>query len=571
MRPRPDQILDYREYPVLYVDDEPENLRIFELAFRREFAVLTAESGEQAIERLNTEPVALVLSDHRMPGMTGVEFLTRAHDLDPKTVRILVTAYGDASTLGSAINSGAIYKFVPKPWQPDEMRMTLRRGIEVYALDREREQLVRELTLLNRVSKSLTQELALEPLIELLLGTVTGDLGYDGAALLFFDAAEERLDRGHFAPEGPVASSLEDLAFNANTAPSFLRRLRDGAAVQLSIDDALSLETPVRRWVTEVAAEQILVVPLLGNQRAIGALAVDNRSGGARFTGDDETMLEGLSHQAVVAIENARLVEDLRRSREQVRRADRLGTLGTLAAGLAHEINNPLVSIHTFLSLAPQKRETDDAEFWGDYHALASREVDRIRRLVEIMQGLGREGGSADSGEACDLAEISTGVVALLQPEAERARVALMLESDERTPKLVAVRDHLHQIFTNLILNALHATPPGGEVRIAIAPDPDRDAVCIEVSDSGEGIPEEHLAKVFDPFFSTKDPDRGSGLGLMVCHRLVSDRGGEIEVESQEGRGACFRVRLPLRWEAPARDSSLEPAGSSLDPPERGC
>ena len=198
--------------PILCVDDEPENLRLFELAFKREFSIVTAESGEEGLERLNSEPVALVLSDHRMPGMSGVEFLTRACELDPKTIRILVTAYGDAQTLGSAINSGAIYKYIPKPWMPDEMRLMLRRGIETYALDREREQLVRELTLLNRVSRSITQELALEPLLDLLLETLTEELGYDGAGILFFDNAEQCLSQGRFAPaDSAVSESLRDL------------------------------------------------------------------------------------------------------------------------------------------------------------------------------------------------------------------------------------------------------------------------------------------------------------------------------------------------------------------------
>ena len=159
MRPRPTRLLDPREFPVLYVDDEPENLRIFELTFRREFSVITARSGEEGLEQINQKPVALVLSDHRMPGMSGVEFLTRVRELDPKTIRILVTAYGDAETLGGAINDGRIYRFVPKPWVPDEMAVTLRRGVELYALDREREALLSELTLLNRVSQSIVQEL----------------------------------------------------------------------------------------------------------------------------------------------------------------------------------------------------------------------------------------------------------------------------------------------------------------------------------------------------------------------------------------------------------------------------
>src|SRR5262249_12322145 len=141
------------------------------------------------------------------------------------------------------------------------------------------------------------------------------------------------------------------------------------------------------------AAEEILVAPLHGKDDLVGALYVDNRRGGTSFASDDRTLLEGLSNQAAIALENARLVDDLRRSREQVRRADRLGSLGTLAAGLAHEINNPLVSINTFLSMAPSKRHEQDTEFWGSYHALTCREVERIRGLVETMRRLGRGGG----------------------------------------------------------------------------------------------------------------------------------------------------------------------------------
>ena len=547
MRPKPDRLLDYREYPVLYVDDEPENLRIFELMFRREFSIITATDGDRALELINTQPVALVLSDHRMPGMTGVELLARVNELDPKTVRFLVTAYGDAETLSSAINDGSIYRFIPKPWQPEEMRVNLRRGIEVYALDREREQLVRELSLLNRVSRSITQELTLEPLIDLLLATVTEDLGYDAAGILFLDARQEVLSWGRFAPaDSPVNASLCELKLTRNDAPAFLQRLREGEVQILSNERLLALESPVRKWVTEVAADEILVVPLIGKKGTIAALAIDNRRGGTRFSGDDQTLIEGLGNQAVIAIENARLVEDLRRTREQVIRADRLGTLGTLAAGIAHEINNPLVSIHTFLSMAPAKRTENDSEFWSDYHALASREVDRIRRLVDTMRRLGRGGEPQAPMEATDLGELAQEVVSLVQRETRHGNLTLRVERDADTPKVMVVRDRLHQVLLNLLLNAIHASPEGGEVKIRTYPSPPGDAVCIEVSDQGAGIPEEHLSQIFDPFFTTKGPDQGSGLGLMICHRVVTDHGGMIEVRSRPGDGATFCVRLPL-------------------------
>jgi signal transduction histidine kinase len=561
LRPRPDQVFDYREYPILYVDDEPENLRLFQLAFKREFEIVTAPSGDAGLEVLHSHPIAVILSDHRMPGMSGVEFLTRTREVDAKSLRILVTAYGDADTLREAVNNGSIYKYVPKPWQPDEMRITVRRAIETYALDREREQLLRELGLLNRVARSLTQELDIDRLIELLLQTLTGELGYDGAGVLFFDAAEQILGNGRFAPgDDPVAASLRDLSISEEQAPGFLSRLREGEVQRLRVDEVFDLEVPLRHWVTEVAAEELLVVPLLGKDRAIGALAVDNRRGGQAFSGDDQTLLEGLSHQAAIALRNARLVDDLRRSQEQVRRADRLGTLGTLAAGLAHEINNPLVSIHTFLSMAPDKRDEPDSEFWGEYHALACQEVDRIRRLVETMRSLGRDPGREAPRESLDVGELVAGVAALVEREAGRAGVTVENERDGELPRVVAVRDHIHQVVLNLALNALHATPAGGGVRIRTSRSPEGDALVIEVSDTGEGIPEEHLARIFDPFFTTKDPDEGTGLGLMICHRLVVDHGGTIEVRSVEGEGSTFCVRLPAGDAAGGLEEDPEPS-----------
>jgi len=544
VRPRPEQLREHREYPVLYVDDEPENLRIFELTFRREFSIITATSGEEGLEILRSRPVALVLSDHRMPGMAGTEFLARVAELDPKTVRVMVTAYGDVETLQSAINTGSIYRFIPKPWTPEDVRATLRRGIEAYALDREREQLLRELTLLNRVSASLSRELELDRLLDLLLTTMIEDMEYDAAGLFFYDPSDRSLTLSRMFPKGePIEDTLRKLRISADRSPSFIGSLCEGRSHKLRVADVLDYDASVRQLVTEVAAEEMLVSPLYGKDGLIGAITVDNRRGGSSFSADDRTLLEGLSNQAAIAIENARLVEDLRRSREQVRRADRLGTLGTLAAGLAHEINNPLVSIHTFLSMAPDKRLENDQEFWGEYHQLACREVDRIRGLVETMRRLGSGSAAAAARTTVDTTTIVGEVVKLLHREAELGRVSLEVDCDPATPKIVAVRDQIHQVVLNLVLNAIAATPAEGEVYVSTRAA--ENGVRLEVSDTGAGIPAEHVDQIFDPFFTTKGPDEGSGLGLMICHRIVTDHGGAIEVRSGVGEGATFSIWLP--------------------------
>lgn len=548
MEPRPQNLLDYREYPVLYVDDEVENLRIFQLGFRRDFSILTATSGEEALRLLQENPVALVLSDHRMPGMTGTEFLARVREIDPRTIRVLITAYGDAETLGAAINDGSIYRYVPKPWRPDELRMTLRRGIEVYALDREREHLIRELTTVNKIARTINQELALRPLVQLLLDALHETLGYDGASLLLFEGRGETLRfAGHHPHGDDVARELSRLVLTEDEAPRFLSTLRDGRVQMLRFDEAARLEPPVRQWLTEVAADQLLVVPLRGKRQILGALAVDTRRGGRPLDAQDLTLLDGVAMVAAIAIQNARLVDDLKSSRQQVVRAERLGTLGTLAAGIAHEINNPLVSIHTFLSLAGEKRREDDPEFWGDYYRLAQQEVERIRGLVATMGRLGRSTGERPQRVPVPVADLAREATTLLAREARGGDVTLDVEAEPGAPKVLAVREQIHQVILNLLLNAIQASPPGSavQVRLRRGGPGDEDGVTLEVSDHGSGIAEEDLERIFDPFFTTKGPDKGTGLGLMICHRIVTDHGGHLEVASLPGEGSTFRVRLP--------------------------
>ena len=549
MRPKPSRLMDHREYPILYVDDEKDNLRIFELTFRRDFTVLTATSAKEGLELLAQHPIAVVLSDQKMPGIEGVEFLRQVRELDSRVLRILVTAYGDAKILGEAINDGNIYRYVAKPWEPDDMRLTVQRAIEAYALEAERATLLEELMILNRLSRTIHRDIEGGSLHETLLVALRDELDFDGCSLLLRDPDSDTVRFVASAPDDDVACKISDIEFGRAKAPIFLDRLLKGDSQMLRGDDAVELETPVRAWLTEVAAEEIFVVPLTGKEKVIGALAVDNRRGGQALGTDGRMLVEGLAMQAVIAIENAKVVDDLRRSRAQIQRVDRLGTLGTLAAGLAHEINNPLVSLNTFLSLAPEKRETDDPTFWGDYHELACAELERIRGLVETMSRLGRGGNTpALSKEPLALEDVVSQVAHLLHRETERAGVEVKLELGSDLPTVEAARDQIHQVVLNLSLNAIQASRSGGMITITVGTDGPTDApsgVRIGFKDAGEGISEGNLERIFDPFFTTKDPDKGTGLGLMISHQIVADHGGSIEVESQEGQGATFHVRLP--------------------------
>ncbi len=403
-----------------------------------------------------------------------------------------------------------------------------------------------ELTRLNRLSRSLHRERELEPLLDRLLETVTGELGFGGAGVLFRGVAGVALAWRRFARAADRSRGLRDIRNTPPSAPRFLQRLGHGETQLLTREEGRELEAPLRHWPGAVAAEQMLVVPLVGRNRVLGALAVDNRRGGPSFSDDDRARLEVLVHQSALAIENIRFVDDLRRLRAPSPRADRLAALGRLAAGVAHEIHNPLVSVHTFLQMARSKRREADDEFWTEYHALACREADRIRRLVDSMARL-EPGCAAPPGraEVFDPGALAGDVVTLLRDEADRAQVMLTLERDPETPKIRAVQSEIQQVFLHLLRNAIHASPERAEVRVRVFSDRGGDAVGVEVNDRGAGISEEDLERIFDPFFTTRAPGGGPGLGLMTCHRIVSDHGGSIQVRSREGQGASFCLRLP--------------------------
>lgn len=306
MRPDPQRLIDRREFPILYVDDERENLRAFELSFRREFEVLTARSGIEALGIINARPVSVVLSDHRMPEMTGTEFLARVRSLDPHTVRLLVTAYGDAATLADAINSGSIYRYIPKPWDTDEMRVALCQSIDLYALESERDTLVSELTTLHAASRVLLRESDPQGIMQAAGRTVVDDLGFDALTILVKDEQSNRLCAKLNEPSNGVAGEfLRSFSVELSEAGTWMSSVRAGHTELLRLEQVADAGVSARRLVTEIAADEVLSVPLASAGVIRGVMLVDNRRGGRHFRAAERMLLEGLAAQVSTALQCA--------------------------------------------------------------------------------------------------------------------------------------------------------------------------------------------------------------------------------------------------------------------------
>jgi signal transduction histidine kinase len=287
-------------------------------------------------------------------------------------------------------------------------------------------------------------------------------------------------------------------------------------------------------------------LPIISKEKLIGIVNLGHKEDRAIYTNEDLEMLSTLANQAAIAIENARLYENLKQSQDTLRRADRLSSLGLLTAGLAHEIRNPLVAIRTFTQLLPERY--DDAEFREGFQGLALKEVDRICGLINDLLSFARPSKPNVAPE--NVNDVVENIARILETQAKEKGVVILREFGENLPKIWIDREQMKQVFMNLILNAIQAMREGGSINISSrsisrnGAEPAGDFVQVEIRDTGVGIPEENLQHIFDPFFTSKD--EGSGLGLAVSHQIVQEHGGFVTVESQVGKGTAFFVHVPV-------------------------
>jgi two-component system NtrC family sensor kinase len=293
--------------------------------------------------------------------------------------------------------------------------------------------------------------------------------------------------------------------------------------------------------------EAEVCLPLVSQNRLIGFITLGSKVPEAIYFQEDLDLLYPLANQVAIAIENSNLYENLKKSQSIMRRADRLASLGTLIASLAHEIRNPLVSIKTFTQLLPERIE--DEEFRNYFLKVASGEIDRLTGLINELLGFARPSEPRLEGE--DVNALIDKMEVLVATEARKKNVTLNKNYARDLPQIKADAEQLKQVLLNILLNAIQAIKGEGkiwiETRQVQVPIEDRvePFTQIEVRDTGAGIPKENLERIFDPFFSTRI--EGSGLGLAISHQIIHDHGGFISVESEVGKGTSFKVHLPLK------------------------
>ena len=234
-------------------------------------------------------------------------------------------------------------------------------------------------------------------------------------------------------------------------------------------------------------------------------------------------------------------VTDRRRLEAMMAQSEKLAAVGQLAAGVAHEINNPLTAILANAQILQRRLPADDE--LQESVDLISRAGERASQVVRNLLDFARK--EEYRLVLADVNETIHRAIELVRHELTKRAITLDFESDPDLPRLMASRDHLSGVWLNLLLNAIDAIDHDGTIRVSTRYSTDK--LYVIIADSGAGIAPERINRIFEPFYTTKAPGRGTGLGLSVCHRVVRQHGGTIQVTSEEGVGSEFTVELPIR------------------------
>jgi signal transduction histidine kinase len=256
------------------------------------------------------------------------------------------------------------------------------------------------------------------------------------------------------------------------------------------------------------------------------------------LTTDVRAVLEVLAGQVALTLEDYRLIEENVRLERQLAQGERLAALGQMAATVAHEVKNPLSAIK---SIAQVMREDErlSAEYARDLDLIVG-ETDRLNRSVTQLLNFARHAPPA--GQPTHADELARGVVELFRAEAERKNIRVELRSEAHQPLDGAQTSAVRDALSNLLLNALQATPAGGRVSVELTADDN--GLLFAVTDGGAGVPAELRGRIWEPFFTTKQ--RGTGLGLAIVRKRIEDAGGRVRLApGATGSGARFELRLP--------------------------
>ena len=496
---------------LLLIDDEPDILRVLSISLKADgYDVVSAQNGPEGIAAFEKEKPDIVITDIKMPGMDGIEVLKKIKDLNADTEVIIITGHGDIENAIEALKHGAS-DYINKPIRDEALAIALGRAREKFDI---RQQLKEYTTDLERKVDAATRELRRRSNFQINLIRSSND--------------------------GIVATDkdLKIVIFNPTAREIF------GYTPSETINKMQATEL----FPAELAAE--LQAALNGNSDiknlAWRETTIESKDGGSipvRFS--STILLE--NDQPVGTVAFFQDLREIKGLEKELLKSERLAAVGQTVAGLAHGIKNILHGLKGGSYLVDIGIKKDNSEKLIKGWDMIKRNIGRTSNLVMDLLSYSKE--RQPEFEACLPNEIADDVCTLLQDKARENNVKLVRDFDDSIGEVLMDPNSVHEVLLNLMSNAVDGclfdedTSKNFRVDLKTALEKDN-VIKFEISDNGLGMDEEVVRKLFTSFFSTKG-HRGTGLGLMVTHKLIEEHNGSIDVNSQPGKGTTITVRMP--------------------------
>jgi two-component system, NtrC family, sensor kinase len=507
---------------VLVIDDDAD----FRFLVREELAsagysVTEAAGGDEGVAMLRQSDVDVVLLDVQMPGLNGRDVLREARNLGVRSEVVVMTAYPQLEIVMECLRSG-VFDLLEKPFPPKALLGTLGHAVERGRLYRT--------TALYQATAGIFAAHNPEDLPQVIVETAMRALDADDASLMLPDAAGGlTIAYSHGLPEQVRKATRVRLGEGISG-----RVAQDRVpALLIGSPEGLPRFAGVRGDPARVRSS--IVYPLAAGEHLVGVLNVNRAQSRKPFREADLELASVYASQALLALENVNLLRRLIH-------AERLAFVGRLAADLSHEVNNPTSFIIANLQYIADNVEASgpQAEELRQSATDALEGAQRIRRVVQDMKGMLR--GDEMSREPVDLNASVRFALRMTARQLVGVRVESSLAADAT---VLGDEARLGQVFLNLLVNAAQALAGRQDRRVGVVTERLGEQVRAVVWDNGPGIPQRDQGRIFDAFFTTKAGATGSGLGLSISREIVRRHGGELSVESEEGRGSRFVVILP--------------------------
>jgi signal transduction histidine kinase/CheY-like chemotaxis protein len=544
---------------VLVIDDKQDAVQLMTESVLRPhgYSYIVVNNGENGFRLALEKEPDLIITDLRTPRMSGLEILEALQAEGRDIPVVLMALHGSEETAVQAFRLGA-KDYIIKPFKVEEMLKAIDQALAEKRLmskgmrdvDQQLERRVKELNILYGVGKSVTSLLDLEKVLNRIVEAAVFVTGAEEGSLLLVDQDTGELYLRAARNLGEKFARGFRLKVEHSIAGQVVKT---GQPILQSTQDEETLKVK-----TGYLVKSLVNVPLKAKDEVIGVLTVNNKVSSKPFTDNDVHLLSALADYATIAIVNAQLYEEtkrwskeleqkveertqeLRATQEQLLQSEKLASIGQLAAGVAHEINNPMGVILGFtqgiLKTLPEdnplRKPLTNVE----------KESLRCKRIIQNLLDFARH--SEPTPHLTNINELIDASCELVEHQISLQNVKLVKDYDPALPSIMADPNQLQQVFINIMLNAYQAMPDGGTLHITTRTVSSE--LQVMFADTGPGIPEENLQHIFDPFFTTKEVGEGTGLGLSVSYGIVKAHGGDIEVDSQMGKGTTLIIKLPL-------------------------